>query len=116
MAKVLVAEVEQWREGSSLPARHRIFCEAIAAADPSIITAVEFDGHWRKLPLPTNRPYASARDLSPERGCGQATILYDTAEFEPVQEVLADSSNGLGISRVVRSMKEQGLGRDIGAP
>ena len=35
------------------------------------------DGQWRRLPLPANRAYRSARDLDPPRGTGQATILFD---------------------------------------
>lgn len=118
VTKLLMAEVEHWRESSSLPERHRKFCDTIAEADPSIITAVEFDGQWRKLPLPTNRSYVSARNLSPERGCGQATILYDSAEFEPVHELPGDGSNSelRVIPGVVRSLKEQGLGESAVRP
>jgi hypothetical protein len=74
VAGPLMAEVEAWRQRSSLQERHLKFCETIAAVSPDMITLVEFDAQWRRLPLPSNRPYVSARDLDPPRGTGQVHI------------------------------------------
>lgn len=99
-----MAEVERWTERASLPTRHAQVCETVARSNPSIVTAVEFDQQWRSLPLPTNRPYTSARDLLPERGCGQATVLFDSTEFETVDV------DGVHVPGIVRSQAEQGTG------
>ena len=96
VASALMVEVEHWSENAALPARHGIVCETIAKSSPDVITAVEFDGQWRRLPLPTNRPYVSARLLQPERGCGQATILYDSSRFEPVDEIVSEHDDVAG--------------------
>ena len=76
VAGPLMAEVEAWRERSSLQERHLKFCETISAASPDIMMLVEFDAQWRRLPLPRNRSYLSSRDLDPPRGTGQVTLSF----------------------------------------
>jgi len=112
VAEPLMAEVESWSERASIAMRHTKFCQTIADASPSIITLVEFDAQWRRLQLPANRAYISARDLESPRGIGQATIMFDSEQFAAVAE---DELAALGVASPllpgsVRSQNEQGTG------
>ena len=105
----IIAEVLLWFSESSLfPYRHQKFLDIVERESPAIMTLVEYDQTWRALPLPqvSSRSYASARDLGPEAGKGQASVLYDEEIFTPV---IQGEFEGLHLPGFIRSEVEQGI-------
>ncbi|CAK0893363.1 unnamed protein product [Prorocentrum cordatum] len=71
--------VELWLTEATLTARHAKFCRKVKDVMPQLITAVEYDGQWRLLPLPAERYRAVW-------GAGTAVVFFDSEEFEWLEE------------------------------
>ena len=103
----LAVEIEAWADAVSLTRRHKSFCETVGSCRPSIVSLVEYDAEWRRLPLPT----ADGRSYVRLGGKGDASLLYDANEFD----VLADDFL-VGFPKFVRSEFERGAGLSTVAP
>eukprot|EP00037_Helgoeca_nana_P028429 m.334402 g.334402 ORF g.334402 m.334402 type:complete len:626 (-) comp27755_c0_seq1:83-1960(-) len=113
-------EMQRWSEMTVLARRHETVWRVIRQYRPAIATLVEFCPEWRRLSLPHGRPrYASCRHDRgtasaehwpaelPQRGKGQATVIFDADVFEPMA---SDTLPGVHIPSYVRSMAAQGAG------
>eukprot|EP00931_Biecheleriopsis_adriatica_P065588 TRINITY_DN40091_c0_g1_i1.p1 TRINITY_DN40091_c0_g1~~TRINITY_DN40091_c0_g1_i1.p1 ORF type:complete len:692 (+),score=139.46 TRINITY_DN40091_c0_g1_i1:128-2077(+) len=101
----LLKEVRRWFEQAALQVRHGVVCKHLAEMQPDIVTLIEYNGPWRKMPLP------AARNYSIVSGLGQASILFDGDVFEHLTDV-----DGVTVPVAARSDKERGVGDDPYAP
>lgn len=97
----LMKFVDEWVNKASLPIRQTLVRGVLENHTPSIITLVEYDEEWRQQPLPASRPYIA------KNGKAQASVVYDSAEFDCVNEafslgykVRSDHERGGGTSEV----------------
>lgn len=100
----LQAEVRDWFEKASLPNRHACVCAKLLEERAGIVTLIEYNAPWRRMPLPDG-PFGVVH------GKGQASIIFNTELFEPLPEI-----SGITLPRAFRSVRDIGAGDCTLAP
>ena len=111
----LLSEMAHWFDSVALERRHAACCKKVEEFKPAVVSLVEHDAQWRQLPMPS----VEGRSYVMVHGKGDATIAYDSNEFEALTgQTLNDAWRAQlgGVPRAVRSDAERGVGPSTASP